>query len=326
MVHALTDQHEVHFSAVVAECDVGLRLDQALAGWLPDYSRACLAGWIKTGHVALDGVLCQLPKTRLRLAQRVLLLVDAPQSATRWVAQALPLTIVYEDEDVLVVNKPAGLVVHPGAGQPDGTLVNGLLHYDPALEALPRAGLIHRLDKDTTGLLVVARTLKAHHHLVQQLQARQMQRVYEALVHGVVRAGGVVDAPLGRHPSQRTRRAVLASGQAAVTHYQVLTRFKHFSHIQCQLETGRTHQIRVHMAHIRHPLVGDPVYGKTVAKGCLSAELQSALQHFKRQALHAKTLGFTHPSQGEWMAWSCPCPADFFDLLHVMQAANQNET
>ncbi len=233
--------------------------------------------------------------------------------------QDIPLNIVYEDEHLIVIDKPSGLVVHPAAGNPDGTLQNALLHHCPGLDCLPRSGIVHRLDKDTTGLLVVAKTLKAHKSLVDQLQCRRVHREYRALVTGSLVAGGTVDAPVGRHPTQRTRMAVVSDGRPAVTHYQVLDRFPAHTLLAVRLETGRTHQIRVHMSHLRHPLVGDPLYAgrPRLPKGA-SAALTAALQGFPRQALHAIRLGFDHPETGEPVSWATPMAADLARLLELL--------
>lgn len=296
----------------------GQRLDQALAELLPDYSRARLQGWIKAGKVQIDGKDCR-PREKLHGGEHVTVLAEHEVQVT-WEAEAIPLDIVYEDESVIIVNKPAGLVVHPGVGNYSGTLVNALLHHDASLEQIPRAGTIHRLDKDTSGLLVVARTLAAHHSLIKQLQARTVKREYEAVVTGVMTAGGTVEAEMGRHPTLRTRMAVVThGGKEATTHYRVLERFRAHTHIRVRLETGRTHQIRVHMAHIRFPLVGDPVYG-----GRLRLPPQSspafieALRGFHRQALHAAQLGFDHPQTGEPVEWAVPLPLDMRRLLGVL--------
>jgi 23S rRNA pseudouridine1911/1915/1917 synthase len=239
----------------------GLRLDQALAKLFPDYSRSRLQRWIKDGHVLVNGAVCRPKDTVFEADIIALTVVEEPE--IEWRPQAIPLDLVYEDEAVLVINKPAGLVVHPGAGNVDGTLSNALLYYDPEIAKVPRAGVVHRLDKDTSGLLVVARTLTAQKHLVEQLQDRAFEREYEALTVGVMTAGGTVDAPIGRHPSNRLRMAVVPGGKEAITHYRVVERFRAHTHVRVKLETGRTHQIRVHMAHIHYPLVGDPVHGPT---------------------------------------------------------------
>ena len=246
--------------------------------------------------------------------------VQAPLSELK--PQALPLEIVHADASLIVINKPAGLVVHPGAGNPAGTLQNALLHYDPALIKVPRCGLVHRLDKDTSGLLAVARTLAAHTTLVTALAARQFEREYEAIVVGVLTGGGTVDAPIARHGVDRKRMSVREGGRAAVTHYRVIKRFRTHTHISVRLETGRTHQIRVHFAHIHHPLVGDPVYGRRlVIPVDATLSLVEALRSFKRQALHARRLGLAHPVSGEFLRWEAPLP---HDMQHLLQALDHD--
>ena len=308
----------LHFHIHIPTMLAGWRLDQALATLCSDYSRSCLQSWIRAGAVRLDGMILTRPRDRVRGGEVVEILVE-PQTETQWTPEQLPLTIVYADSALLVVNKPAGLVVHPAAGNYQGTLVNGLLHHAPELAALPRAGLVHRIDKDTTGLLVVARTLVAHHALVEQLKAHEFVREYEAVVNGVMIAGGQVDAPLGRHPVDRKRIAVVAGGRHAVTHYRVIHRFKAHTHLRLRLETGRTHQIRVHMNHLRHPVVGDPVYGGQVRlpPGC-SSPLAAVLQGFRRQALHAIRLGLRHPMTGEALMWETDLPSDMMQLLAAL--------
>ncbi len=300
----------VHLHIDIPNGLAGLRLDQALAILCAEYSRNCLQSWIRAGSVRLDGVVFQRPRDKVRGGETVDILVE-PQTETHWAPESLPITVVYADDALLVVNKPAGLVVHPAAGNHQGTLVNGLLHYDPELVTLPRAGLVHRLDKDTTGLLVVARTRVAHHALVEQLKARAFLREYEAVINGVMIAGGRVDAPVGRHPVDRKRMAVVPNGRHAVTHYRVIHRFAAHTHLRVQLETGRTHQIRVHMQHIHHPLVGDPVYGGRSVGGSVAGG-------FGRQALHAIRLGVNHPRTGEALVWEAPLPADMLDLLAAL--------
>ncbi|MFC1683876.1 23S rRNA pseudouridine(1911/1915/1917) synthase RluD [Pseudomonadota bacterium] len=299
--------------------EAGLRLDQALAKLFPDYSRSRLQQWIKEGLVQVDGREC---RPRDKVAEGAYIEVQARMDEqVECAPQAIDLEILYEDEHLLVINKPAGLVVHPAAGNPNGTLQNALLHHDASLIELPRAGIVHRLDKDTSGLLVVARTSLAHKSLVEQLQAREVKREYRALVSGVLVAGGTVDEPIGRHPTQRIRMAVVVGGKPAVTHYRVLERFRASSYLKVNLETGRTHQIRVHMAHIRHPLLGDPVYGGRLRLPAgASAELQEALRGFRRQALHARRLGLQHPVSGDWLEWSAPVPEDMAAMLEVLRS------
>lgn len=301
---------------IPASC-AGRRLDQALAELLPAYSRRRLQQWLKTGQLRVDGHI-RRPRDAVSGGEVVSgELVLEPETIA--VPQNIALDIRHQDADLLVLNKPAGLVTHPAAGHRDGTLVNALLHHDPELATLPRAGLVHRLDKDTTGLLVVARTLRAHTALVEQLQARRIERDYLAVVNGVPVAGGRVDAPVGRHPVDRQRMAVTPGGKPAVTHYRVLRRFRAHALLQVRLETGRTHQIRVHMAHIRLPLLGDPVYGGRLRlPPHASPPCLETLQNFRRQALHAARLALTHPVTGERLEWRAEIPADLADLLAAL--------
>ncbi|MFB9886811.1 23S rRNA pseudouridine(1911/1915/1917) synthase RluD [Balneatrix alpica] len=298
----------------------GQRLDQVAAELFSDFSRSRLQAWIKEGALQVDGRQCK-PREKL-LGGELLTLVAELEAQERWQPQAIELPIVYEDEHILVLNKPAGLVVHPAAGHADGTLLNALLHHAPELAVVPRAGIVHRLDKDTTGLMVVAKTLQAQTDLVAQLQERSMGREYEAVVQGVMTGGGTVDEPIGRHSRHRQKMAVVAegSGKEAVTHYRVLHKYRAHTHIRCKLETGRTHQIRVHMAHINYPLVGDPLYAGRfrLPKGC-GEDLQEALRQFQRQALHAKRLELSHPETGEWMEWEVELPSDFQQLLTALK-------
>lgn len=296
----------------------GQRLDQALAELLPEFSRSRLQQWIDEGRVRLNGQACRR-RDKVWGGEEVWLEpVVAPDETCQ--PQDLPLDIVFEDEAILVINKPAGLVVHPAAGNPDGTLQNALLHHAPELALVPRAGLVHRLDKDTSGLLVVARTLQAHKFLVDLLQQRQVHREYRALVTGVPTGGGHVDAPVGRHPRQRTQMAVVSGGRPAVTHYRLLEAFRSHALLAVRLETGRTHQIRVHMAHIHYPILGDPVYGgrPRPPKGA-STRLVAGVRAFPRQALHAIRLGFPHPLAGEALAWEIPLAADMLDLVSLLR-------
>jgi len=296
----------------------GQRFDQILPGMFQGYSRAHLAGEVKSGRIRLDGREVP-PRTRVRGGEEVEWnRVEAPILGDR--PQSMDLDVVFEDADLLVIDKPAGLVVHPGAGNRDGTLLNALLSHDPKLAQLPRAGIVHRLDKDTSGLLVVARTLPAQTALVATLAARDIHRRYAAIVNGVPVAGGTVDAPLDRHPTDRLRRAVREGGRPAVTHYRVREKFRAHALLQCELESGRTHQIRVHMAHAGWPLVGDPLYGRglRLPRGATPA-LADALRGFKRQALHAEHLAFAHPVTGEVLAFRAEPPRDFLDLLDALR-------
>jgi 23S rRNA pseudouridine1911/1915/1917 synthase len=312
--------HQQIRTAIIPHELAGARLDQALASVFPEYSRSRLSEWIRQGLATVDRRRCR-PRDRVAGGEHVELKTAPAVDSGRWEPQALDIAVVYEDACLLVVDKPAGLVVHPGAGNPDGTLVNALVHRDPALTAVPRAGVVHRLDKHTSGLLVVARTLAAHKHLVNALKKRSVQRTYLAIVNGRVRAGGRVDAPLGRHRSQRTRMAVTDAGRPAATRYRVQRRFRAHSLVRVDLESGRTHQIRVHMAHIGHPLVGDPTYGgRLKIPAGAAAELAEALRAFKRQALHAAELSLQHPQTGETMHWTSPLPADMQTLLEALEA------
>jgi 23S rRNA pseudouridine1911/1915/1917 synthase len=297
----------------------GERLDQAAAALFPQYSRSRLQTWIKNGELRVGGEQ-RRPRDKVRAGDDLVVVAELVQEVG-WQAQPIDLEIVYEDDSILVLNKPAGLVVHPAAGHADGTLVNALLAHAPELAQLPRAGIVHRLDMETSGIMVVARSLSAHHHLVAQLQARTVKREYCAVCIGAMTGGGTVDAPMGRHPKQRKKMAVLsAGGKPAITHYRVTRRFAHHTRIAVSLETGRTHQIRVHMAHRHYPLVGDPVYGgrPRIPKGA-SGELIDALRGFPRQALHAQVLGLIHPQSGEEMRFECPLPEDMLGLLDILE-------
>jgi 23S rRNA pseudouridine1911/1915/1917 synthase len=288
---------------IPASCS-GLRLDQALARLLPEHSRSRIRTWIDAGRVSLAGSAVEATR-RVDGGERIVVMPLADPRAAAFTPQSIPLAIQYEDAAIIVIDKPAGLVVHPGSGNWDGTLANALLHHAPELAAVARAGIVHRLDKDTTGLLVVAKTPIAQTALVRQLQARTVHREYLALVSGDIARGGTVDAPIGRHPVKRTSMAVTATGKPSVTHYAVRERLGDCTLLACRLESGRTHQIRVHLASIGHPLVGDPAYGRKQDKGIA----------FARQALHAWKLGLEHPSTHESMRWESPLPADFTALL-----------
>lgn len=296
----------------------GMRLDQAVAQLFPDYSRSRLQGWIKEGVLTVDG---KVLRTRDKLAGGEQIRVKTElQRMENHEAEPIPLDIIYEDESILVVNKPAGLVVHPAAGHASGTLMNALLHHCPDIAQVPRAGIVHRLDKDTTGLMVVAKTIAAQTDIVAQLQERSMGREYEAVVNGVMTGGGCVDEPMGRHSKNRQKMAVVGLGKEAITHYRVLEKFRAHTHIRLKLETGRTHQIRVHMAHINYPLVGDPLYGGRfrMPRGA-SGAMQRVLRQFQRQALHAKKLELYHPESGELMSWEIDLPEDMQQLLAVLK-------
>ena len=298
----------------------GRRFDQALAELFPDYSRSRLTQWIKSGDVLLNGE-AAAPRQIVRGGEDIVLRAQSTQEVPM-APESIALDIRYEDDDVLVINKPVGLVVHPGAGQPGGTLQNALLHFDPRLAEIPRAGIVHRLDKDTSGVMVVARTLPAHAALVEQLQARDVHRQYVAAVYGPMIAGGSVNEPIGRHPRDRIRQAVVdePAGKHAVTHYRVRERFRAHTLIECRLETGRTHQIRVHMAHVRHPLIGDSLYGGALKlpKGA-TPELAEAMRGFRRQALHAEKLEFEQPRTKETVSVTVELPDDMQTLIAALR-------
>ncbi|HRE15783.1 MAG TPA: 23S rRNA pseudouridine(1911/1915/1917) synthase RluD [Rhodocyclaceae bacterium] len=295
----------------VPDHGAGARLDQVLAGLLSQHSRNRLQGWIKEGRVRVDGQVETEPKKKMLGGERLVVDLAPDPETIAELPEDIPLQVIFEDDSLLVIDKPAGLVVHPGSGNWSGTLMNALLHHVPGIEAVPRAGIVHRLDKETSGLLVVAKTLEAQTDLVRQLQARTVKRQYLALASGVITQAGTIDEPISRHPAQRTKMAVVAGGKPAVTHFRVLERFAKATLLECSLETGRTHQIRVHLAHAGHFLIGDPVYGRAARN----------LPLFPRQALHATRLGLKHPGTGEAMQWEVPMPADMQGLLELLRAA-----
>ena len=297
----------------------GLRLDQALARMFPEYSRSRLKEWLLAGNITIDGG-NRRPRDAVAGGETVALTAE-PEAQVFAEPEPMTLDVVFEDEHLLVINKPAGLVVHPGAGNAAGTLMNGLLHHAPVLESLPRAGIVHRIDKDTSGLLLVAKSLPAHTALVRLLADREIARHYLAVCNGVLTGGGTIREPIGRHPVDRKRMSVQQDGKPAVTHYTVIERFRAFTYVSVKLETGRTHQIRVHFAWRRHALVGDPVYGGRLAlPPGASDDLIDALRRFKRQALHATRLALTHPITGEALAFEVPPPRDFLELLDILRA------
>ena len=309
----------ISLSAEVPEDLTGNRLDQIAAVLFPDYSRARLQAWIKEGSLTVNS---QARRARDRLKFGDLLEIEAKLALSEeYTAEPIPLNIIYEDEALVILNKASSMVVHPAAGHRMGTLLNGLLYAFPELKTIPRAGIVHRLDKDTTGLMVVAKTLQSHAALVKQLQTREVEREYEAVVKGVLTGGGSIDAPLGRHPVNRKKKAVLEGGKESITHYRVLERFRSHTHVQMNLETGRTHQIRVHMAHINHGLVGDPLYGGRLQIPVASSlEFTEHLRKFKRQALHAKRLSFQHPTTNEKVEWTTETPTDLKNLLIALNS------
>jgi 23S rRNA pseudouridine1911/1915/1917 synthase len=297
----------------------GRRLDQAIAALLPQHSRSRLQDWIRSGLVRVNGQQTR-PRAVVQAGDRIDIDDQIESAQTDALPEAIPLQVVHEDEAILILNKPAGLVVHPGAGNPRGTLLNALLNHDAGLASVPRAGIVQRLDKDTSGIMVVARTPEAHTYLVAQLARRKVRREYRAIVSGVLTAGGTIDAALGRHASDRKRMAVAPGGRNAVTHYRVLERFQAHTYLRVMLETGRTHQIRVHLAHIQHQVVGDPVYGRRrMIPGGVASDLRAAVMAFPRQALHASELGLVHPVSGQDLHWNVPLPADMQMLLDLLR-------
>jgi len=307
--------HEQRLTRIIPDELAGKRLDSALAKVFPEYSRSRLKTWIQSGAILVDNRVLK-PRDAVVGGETVEITIVA-EPEINWVAQSIPLDIIYQDESIIVLNKPPGLIVHPGAGNRDGTLGNALLYFDSQLQNIPRSGIVHRLDKDTSGLLVVARTLEAQNCLVTQLQERTMKREYQALVVGVMTAGATIDQPIGRHPVNRLKMAVNVRGKEAITHYRVIKRFRAHTHIRVSLETGRTHQIRVHMAHIRYPIVGDPSYGGRLLlpPGGDTNEFKQLLMQFKRQALHAAKLTIVHPKSKQIMCWEAPLPDDMARLI-----------
>lgn len=304
----------------------GLRLDVALQKLLPEHSRSRLQAWIKSGLVTVDGV-ASTSKTKVWGGEKVAVDVQVKPETRAFTAEDIPLNIVYEDDHILVINKPAGIVVHPAAGNWSGTLLNALLFHAPQLHDVPRAGIVHRLDKETSGLLVVAKTLNAQTHLVRQLQARTVKREYRAIVWGQLWRNGVVDQPLGRDPRSRTKMAINRMGKPAITRYEILERFSVQTYLRCNLETGRTHQIRVHMQHLKAPLVGDPVYGfrGIVPIRAMTQTLRDAVSQFHRQALHAIKLGLVHPATNEFMEWQIELADDMKVLLEAMRHEDERD-
>ncbi|MBL7003595.1 MAG: 23S rRNA pseudouridine(1911/1915/1917) synthase RluD [Gammaproteobacteria bacterium] len=308
----------------IEQQESSVRLDQCLAKKLPDFSRSKIQSWIKLGYIVLNGVVC-VPKQKLYFGDQVDINIPLEKKIEDK-AEDIQFEIVYQDDSIFVINKPVGLVVHPAAGHQSGTLLNGLLAIDKNLEQLPRAGIVHRLDKDTSGIMVVARTLKAHFFLVDQLQQRLVKREYRAITQGVLTAGRTVEQPLGRHPKERKKMAVVADGKEAVTHFSVRKRYRDYTDIDVRLETGRTHQIRVHMAFLRYPLLGDQLYGGRLSlpKG-ITDELSEYLKQFKRQALHAENLSFTHPETLEWVSYHAPMPEDMVNLLSLIEQSDASQ-
>lgn len=311
---------EQHQSIEVDSIYAGQRLDKVLTEHFPDLSRSRLQDWIKNRQVKVDGDAIIKPRHKLSGGE-LLEVVTSLEDQGEWQATDIPLNIHYQDDSIIVINKSAGLVVHPAPGHYVDTLVNGLLFRFPELRKLPRAGIVHRLDRDTTGLLVVARTAEAHNNLVTQLQQRAFEREYLALVHGEIVAGDTIDLPIGRHPVSRKKMAVTEKGKEAITHYRIGEKFSDFTLLKVKLETGRTHQIRVHFSYFKHPLVGDPMYGvRNLKPRKMNEEFTRIFSEFNRQALHAKVLGLTHPETGEWMSWKCDTPQDMLELMTAIRS------
>ncbi len=302
---------------IIPERFAGQRIDTALSEMLPDYSRSKISSWVRSGMATINGKPFK-PKDKAD-GDEIVTLSIIKEPSVEWSAENIKLDIVYQDEDIIVVNKPAGLVTHPGSGNWTGTLANALLHYDSGLQNLDRAGIVHRLDKNTSGLMVVARSEVAQKYLSEQIQEHKVSREYSAIVYGHMISGGTIDEPIGRDPKDRIKQAVVDNGKIALTHYRVIDRFSHHTHVKAVLETGRTHQIRVHMSHIGHPLVADPMYGGRLRFPKKADEkLKDALKGFNRQALHSRKLALKHPVSGELMSWEAPLPKDLQQLLEVL--------
>lgn len=312
-----TESKKIQRTLIIPDDHAFLRLDATLAKLLPEYSRSQIQDWLEKGSILVDNKPAK-GKIKVRGGENVSINAEFKALPRQWGAEPIPLEIVYEDDQLLIINKPAGLVVHPGAGNTSSTLLNALLHHDKNLSSLPRAGIIHRLDKDTTGLLVIAKTPGAYQHLSQQLKKRSLVREYQAIVYGLMISGGSVDAPLDRHPIHRKRRTVTETGKPALTHYRIMEKFRDHTRLKLQLATGRTHQIRVHMAHIHHPIVGDSVYGRLQLSKGMATEAKDAIRSFKRQALHAFALELTHPVTEEIMRFEADLPQDMQELLKIL--------
>ena len=319
---------QITLSAEVQPEQMGQRLDQTLAELFPEYSRSRLKTWIEADLVKLNDRITNIPREKVLGGEKIEITVEV-EDETRFEPENIPLNIVYEDDDIIVINKPKDLVVHPGAGNPNGTVLNALLYHYPPIAEVPRAGIVHRLDKDTTGLMVVAKTIPAQTKLVRDLQKRKITREYEAVASGIMTKGGTVDQPMARHATKRTLMAVHPMGKPAVTHYRIMENYRNYTRLRLRLETGRTHQIRVHMAHIAHPLLGDQTYGgRPRPPKNASEDFMEVLRNFKRQALHAVMLRLAHPITGKMMEWYAPLPDDFVELLNALKAdylEHQNE-
>ncbi|MGY2575332.1 23S rRNA pseudouridine(1911/1915/1917) synthase RluD [Vibrio sp. C8] len=314
---------QIELTQTVKDSQLGQRLDQAVAELFADFSRSRLKEWLLDGKITVDGQVVTKPRTKVMGGEEITVQAEL-EDEVRWEAQDIPLDIVYEDDDIIVINKPRDFVVHPGAGTPDGTVLNALLFHYPPIAEVPRAGIVHRLDKDTTGLMVVAKNVPVQTRLVRELQKRNITREYEAIAIGKMTAGGMIDKPIGRHSTKRTLMAVSPMGKPAVTHYRVAEHFREHTRIRLRLETGRTHQIRVHMSYLQHPLLGDTAYGgrARIPKGA-SQELTDMIRNFDRQALHAVMLKFKHPATGEEMEFHAPVPEDMVTMTEALRADTQ---
>ncbi len=310
---------QIELTQTVKDSQLGQRLDQAVAELFADFSRSRLKEWLLDGKIAVDGQVVTKPRTKV-MGGEVITVQAELEDEVRWEPQDIPLDIVFEDDDIIVINKPRDFVVHPGAGTPDGTVLNALLFHYPPIAEVPRAGIVHRLDKDTTGLMVVAKNVPVQTRLVRELQKRNITREYEAIAIGKMTAGGMIDKPIGRHPTKRTLMAVSPMGKPAVTHYRVAEHFREHTRIRLRLETGRTHQIRVHMAYLQHPLLGDTAYGgrARIPKGA-TQELTDMIRNFDRQALHAVMLKFNHPTTGEEVQFHAPVPDDMVAMTEALR-------
>ncbi len=308
----------IKINIIIPDAMSGKRLDQALAELLPEHSRARLQGWIRDDYVQIDKKSMR-PRDKVHGGEQVEIRAEI-ESQISAAPEDIPLEIVFEDEHLIIINKPAGLIVHPGAGNPQHTLMNALLHHDQQLEQVARAGIVHRLDKDTTGLLVVARTPQSHTYLANQLQTRKIHREYVTIVSGIMTAGGTINQPIGRHRTHRTKMAVVKNGRPSTTHYRIIKKYKHHTQLQVYLETGRTHQIRVHLTWLHYPIIGDPVYGgkKQLVKG-MDPNLANYITAFPRQALHARAIQLHHPLSKEIMAWQAPIPEDMAELINTLE-------
>jgi 23S rRNA pseudouridine1911/1915/1917 synthase len=311
---------KIHKIFIIPVTYAGFRLDRALSILLSEYSRTQILHWLKAGKVLINNHPPIKPGLKLKGEETISIEIESPARKEEWIPQAIPLSIAYEDDDLLIINKPVGMVVHPGAGNQNHTLLNALLHYAPHLHILPRAGIIHRLDKDTSGLLMVAKTPAAFKYLSEELKQRNIVREYKAVVYGCLLSGGTVNAPIARHPLQRKRMSIIETGKAAVTHYRVIEKYRAHTLLKLRLETGRTHQIRVHMSHVHHPIVGDMTYGGRVklSKG-MHAHTIETLRGFQRQALHAFSIGLTHPHTKQWLQVDSPLPEDMTNLIKVLR-------